>query len=329
MIVVCGEALVDLTPVKCEGEGAYAPRVGGSPLNVAVGLARLGVSAAFFGRVSTDTFGERIVEHLSSNGVDLRFVRRGPGPSTLAIVDVREGREPAFLFYGEGGADRLLLREDVPATFGPEVSALHFGSISLALEPVATTLESCIHREHSRRVVTLDPNVRPSLIRDRASYVHRLEEWIGLVGVVRASRADVAWLYPDVVLEAVLDRWMELGAGIAVISLGADGALGECRAGSARAPGRRVEVVDTVGAGDAFMAGLLAWLEVRGALDRTRLGALGADELESALRWAIEVAAITCARAGADRPGLRSSGSRKARGRAAPSDGGPPRATSR
>ena len=163
-IVVCGEALVDLIAARSGDEVGYAPRPGGSPYNVAVALARLDVPTAFLGRISTDIFGERLRDHLASNGVDLRYVRRGPEPTTLAFVHVEEGQEPTYAFYRDGTADRALSPEDVPSAFPDGVRALHvgLGSITLAVEPAASTLRSLMERERepgsSRSTRTCGPS---------------------------------------------------------------------------------------------------------------------------------------------------------------------------
>jgi fructokinase len=307
MIVVCGEALIDWTPARCGKEMGYVPRPGGSPYNVAVALARLNIPSAFLGRVSEDLFGELLTRHLASNGVDLRYVRRGPEPTTLAFVQLEPGEEPRFAFYGEDSADRKLLPEDVPASFPEDVRAVHvgLGSITLLVDPAASTLEACMRREREARVISLDPNVRPALIADRRGYAARLEEWIRLTDIARASRADVAWLYPDREADEVAQRWLDLGARLVVVSLGEEGAVGIGPRVTVRVPAVPVEIVDAVGAGDSFMAGLLATLYRNDLLERDALEQLGSADLARALEYAARVAALTCTRAGADPPSRR------------------------
>ena len=302
MIVPCGEALVDFTPLRCGEAHGYRPRPGGSPANVAVALARLEAPAAFLGRLSRDAFGRLLRHYLADNRVDLRYVRDGPEPSTLAFIHVPEGGEPEFAFYGEGTADRHLLPRDLPDAFPPDVGAIHVGSIALVLEPIATTLEGLIRRERRARLISLDPNVRPSLIRDPAAYRGRLEGWLAAADIVKVSRADLAWLYPGAAPERSARRWRALGPAAVVVTLGPDGAEGFAPAGEARVPGLAVPVVDTVGAGDAFTGGLLAWLFHRGRLTRSDLERLSAADLEGALEYANRVAALTCTRPGADPP---------------------------
>jgi len=306
-VVVCGEALVDLIPTGSGDEVGYVPRPGGSPYNVAIALARLEVPTAFLGRISDDVFGERLTGHLEANGVDLRYVRRSPEPTTLAFVHVEEGREPSYSFYREGTADRSLATEDAPEAFPDEVRALHvsLGSITLAVEPAASTLRSLIEREHGTRIVSFDPNVRAQLIDDRERYVHLLDGWLPFVDVAKASRADLAWLHPGEDVELIGRRWLDLGVGFVVISLGPEGALAISPGGAVRVSGLRVEVVDTVGAGDAFTAGLLTSLRAMDLLHCDRLARASTAELTDVLSCALRVAALTCTRVGADPPTRR------------------------
>jgi fructokinase len=301
MIVACGEALIDLVPVSVSDEVAYLPRAGGCSYNVAIGAARLGVPTAYLGRISRDRFGRLLEARLVANGIDLRYLSRGDEPTTLAVVELAAGQEPGFAFYGEGTADRLLRLADVPP-IADDVAAMHFGSISLTREPGASTYEALIRREHGRRVIALDPNVRPGLIADRAAYVARLEGWLARCDLVKASRADLGWLYPGLEPAEAARRWRALGPAIVAVTNGAAGAMGLSATGRAEVAGVEVAVADTVGAGDAFGAAMLAWLAEQGRLDRASLDALGEAELAACLGFATRVAALTCMRAGAEPP---------------------------
>jgi fructokinase len=302
MILVCGEALIDFVPRAFDGQVAYVPVPGGSPYNVAIGLGRLELPVGFLGRCSTDAFGRRLRAHLAASGVDLAFCGSGPEASTLAVVVLEPGREPEFAFYGDRAADVMLALDDLPAELPETATALHFGSISLVREPGATTFEALMRRERGRRVLSLDPNVRPGLIPDREAYVRRLEGWVGLVDLVKVSRADLAWLYPGTDPESAARRWLDVGPGLVVVTLGADGAFGICGSLRREVRGQVVTVADTVGAGDAFTSGLLGWLESNGRLTHERLRGLTAAELDAALGQGILTAAITCTRTGAEPP---------------------------
>jgi fructokinase len=303
MILVCGEALVDLVPASCGGESGYLARAGGSPYNVAVGLGRLGVPVGFFGRVSDDPFGQMLRDRLVASNVATTFLRTGPEPTTLAVVHLEPGEEPQFAFYGEGTADRTLLPADLPPTFPDSVAALHFGSISLVREPAASTFEMCMRREHDLgRVISLDPNVRPSLVGDGDAYRRRLSVWLSTADIVKVSRADLAWLYPGQAPEDVARLWLGLGPALVVVSKGRDGAAAYGASSTASAAAIPVEVADTVGGGDAFTSGLLARLSELNLLDRRTLANLTGPILADCLEQANRVAALTCRRTGAEPP---------------------------
>lgn len=300
MIVVTGEALVDLTPARCAEGAGYLPHPGGSPYNVAVGLGRLEVPVGFLGRLSTDSFGRLLRERLQDSQVSLDYVIDAEDATTLAFVHLRDDEEPEYAFYTEGTAGRVLLPEHVPAI--PERAAVHFGSFSLALEPGASTLEGLMRRESRRRLLSLDPNVRPGLISDRDAYLRRLEGLVNLADLIKVSRADLAWLYPGQEPEEVAARWLGLGPALVVVTMGKDGSTGFGAALRASAATPPVTVVDTVGAGDAFTSAALAFLHRHGVLDRRGLETLDAAELEALLAFANGIAADTCTRPGADPP---------------------------
>ncbi len=302
MILVCGEALVDLVPVPVGGEAAYLPRAGGSPYNVAVGLVRLGQEVAFLGRFSHDRFGRLLRDRLTANAVRLLGPPDGGGPTALAVVHLEPGGEPEFAFYGEGTADRSLAPSDLPAALPEGTAALHFGSISLVREPGASAFEELMRREAGRRVISLDPNVRPGLIADRAAYLRRLAGWLALADVVKVSRADLGWIQPGEEPEAVARAWLAAGPALVAVTRGAEGAIAFTATDRVAVPGIRVPVADTVGAGDAFTAGLLAGLAEDGRLDRSRLGELSEAVLEACLGFANAAAALTCTRPGAEPP---------------------------
>jgi fructokinase len=304
MIVVCGEALVDMVPSKCGAEDGYVPRPGGSPSNVAVGLARLEVPVAFLGKVSGDPFGRLLRRHLETNAVDLRYVVTGTEHTTLAFVARREGEEEEYSFYAENSADRNLRPQDLPATFAPGVGGIHFGSISLVLEPGAATLEACMQRERGRLLISLDPNVRPFLIEDAAAYRARLEGWVATADFIKVSAADLGWLYPGVPVDRMAREWLELGPVLVVVTRGSQGSSAHGRRAEASAAPIAVKVVDTVGAGDSFTSGALGWLHRTGRLDRTILAELSEVELGELLGYAGLVSAFTCTRAGADPPSV-------------------------
>lgn len=306
MILCCGEALIDFVPTA-DG-AAYRPVTGGSIFNIAIGLGRLGAAVGYFGKVSTDFFGDRLVQTLSDNGVDTSLVVRAPGPTTLAFVDlaVEGGREPRYSFYAAAAADRSLAIGELPEQLPASVQALHFGSISLLLEPGASSLEALMRREAGQRLISLDPNVRPGLIQDRDAYRERFEGWTEVVDVLRLSRADFDWLYPDRSSEAAFQDWFSRGVSLVILTNGAQGALGMTAEGaSAFSPAAPVDVVDTVGAGDSFLAACLFLLAREGRLtSKEALRRIPTNSIERCLAFASRAAALTCSRPGSDPPFL-------------------------
>jgi fructokinase len=310
MILCCGEALVDMVPFAMEdaegGEG-YRPCPGGSPYNSAIAIGRLGVPVDFVGRLSHDFFGQMLIRRLAANGVGTSRIVRSRQPSTLAFVKLAHGAEPQYAFYVTDSADRSLSLADLPAELPMDVRCILFGSISMTMEPVASTVEALVMRETARRVISFDPNVRPVLVPDRGAYVRRMEGWFALSTIVKISAADLDYVYPHLDLDAAVDRVLSCGPALIAITLGSDGALA---VGSRSTGGRfratataiKVPVVDTIGAGDTFHAALLAWLELHGRMSRSAIAELPEHELGAALLFANKAAALVCTRRGAEPP---------------------------
>jgi fructokinase len=302
-VVVAGDALMDLTPTTTvRGHLAYEPHPGGSCLNVAVGLGRLGVPTAFLARLSTDAFGQMLRDHLAASGVQPSYFVDTDDLTTLAAVHLRDG-QATYSFHAQHAADRGLLPEHLTPL--PPRAALHLGSIALVLEPVASTLEWLLRREAGRRVVSLDPNIRPGLISDRVSYLDRFEGLMRLVDILKVSREDLAWLYPRLTEDEAISVWHAAGIPLVVVTHGEHGAVASTPLGSAIVEAPKVAVVDTVGAGDAFMSAALAHLYERELLNRDAVRSLDAERLEQMLQAACLVAAHTCTRAGAEPPRRR------------------------
>jgi fructokinase len=296
VIVVCGEALIDMIS---NGDGTQRAAPGGGPFNTARALARLGVPTAFLGRLSEDVFGRQLASSLVADGVSLELASFGPESTTIAVADVDSEGFAEYQFLVRGTSAPNLTLDMVPEHFGPEVTALHVGTLGLVLEPMASTLAELISREHGHRLVMLDPNIRIGLAPE-SDYRERLRSAISQGTIVKASESDLAWLYPALNYEKAADRILSDGARLVVVTLGANGAFGAHGADRIRVVAPQVEVVDTIGAGDAFGAALLAWLYDHDLI-RVDLS-LRPDGLRSALEFACLVASLTCARAGADPP---------------------------
>ncbi len=296
MIVVCGEALIDMIS---NGDGTQQSAPGGGPFNTARALARLGVPTAFLGRLSDDVFGRELAELLKADGASLQLASVGSEPTTIAMAAVDSDGFAEYQFLVQGTSAPNLTPEMVPERFGLEVTALHFGTLGLVLEPMASTLMQLMISERGRRLVMLDPNIRIGLVPD-SEYRDLLHLAISQSTIVKASEADLAWLYPGLDHEEAADRILSEGVSLVVVTLGARGAFGAHRDARLSVDAPYVEVVDTIGAGDAFGAALMAWLYDHHLLSVDL--SLSPDELRAALKFACLVAALTCARAGADPP---------------------------
>ncbi|MEP6697625.1 MAG: carbohydrate kinase [Pseudonocardiales bacterium] len=308
MIVVCGEALVDLVPGR--GDQPAQARPGGSPANVAVGLGRLGVPVSLLARLSRDGYGDLLRGHLSASHVDLSLVIDAAEPSTVAQVSFDGAGDAEYSFIIDTAADGGWQAADLPDTL-PAGAALHLsGSLALGVSAMGEVFESLLRREAPLRVVSFDPNVRPALITDEPRARARLERWLGLADIVKASLDDVHWIAPHESVADVARRWRSCGASLVVITRGADGvhALGPNGSldlpgqGLATADDRAAGTADTIGAGDAFTSGLLAALGEAGALRPAALSTVDVDTLRTALAFAQDVAGRNCRRAGADPP---------------------------
>ncbi|MFI9079395.1 carbohydrate kinase [Streptomyces sioyaensis] len=329
MIVVAGEALIDLVPSPQEpspchrGERdaatpddrlpALQPQRGGGPYNTAVALGRLGSPAAFCSRVSTDAFGAALLHGLHRSGVDTSLVQRGSEPTTLAVADISPDGSAGYGFYADGTADRLFT---LPPALPAAVRALSLGTCSLVLEPGAGAYEALLHREARRGVFTaLDPNIRAGLIADPDAYRARFRTWLPDLALLKMSEEDALWLAGagaaaggsgwDAVTAAAKE-WLGAGPAAIVLTRGGAGMTVLTRGGGElTVPGERVEVVDTIGAGDTVNAALLHRLDAHGALSYAAVTALGDDDWRDILRFAARAAAVTCSRAGAEPPFAR------------------------
>ncbi|MCU1684923.1 MAG: carbohydrate kinase [Amycolatopsis sp.] len=283
------------------GLRALLPRLGGGPYNVALAASRLGVPSAFLSRVSTDRFGEALIDRLRASDVDTTLVQRGDEPTTLAVVALDEKGSAHYTFYTQGTADRLFADQ---GQLPEDVTMLSLGTLGMVLEPGVSAYESILHRESARGTLTaLDPNIRAALIDDAGAYRERFTSWLPHVRLLKLSDDDAEWLTGgDDVTDAVAaaKAWVDSGVDAVVLTRGSDGLAVITSAGEvASVPSRRVDVVDTIGAGDTVQGSLLAWLHQRDVRDLTSLGA--ADWAE-ALAYAAKAASITVSRSGAEPP---------------------------
>lgn len=301
MILCCGEALIDMLPRKTgAGEPAFAPYAGGAVFNTAIALGRLGAPAEFFSGLSTDLFGQQLTRVLAESKAGTRYAHFSPRPTTMAFVELKNGHA-SYLFYDEGTAGRMLAPQDLPI-LADDVEALLFGAISLIPEPCGSTYEALMAREHGRRVTMLDPNIRPGFIPDRARHAERIRRMVGMADIVKLSDEDLDWFEEEGSREEIVSRWLARGPKLIVVTCGGDGAVGYTRDHRVSVRPDKVEVVDTVGAGDTFNAGILASLHEQKLLSKAALAGLSEDAVRAALSLGAKAAAVTVSRAGANPP---------------------------
>lgn len=296
--MVAGEALIDLAATD---HGMLRATPGGSPYNVAIGLGRLGVPTAYLGPRSRDGFGATLTAGLHDAGVDLSVSAEVDAPTTLAVVHLDDAGRASYGFYLDGTSAASMGPDDVPTL--PDGAGLHvsFGAIGGTTGATGAALSSLLHAERGRRLVSLDPNLRPSAVGDVTTYRAHLDDLAAACDLVKASDEDLAAL-GDV--DEVASRWSRSGPAVVVVTRGPDGASTYVDGHRLDVPGRTIEVIDTVGAGDACTAGVLWALTERGVDRREALDALVAEPaaLRDVVATGILVAALTCARPGADPP---------------------------
>ncbi len=303
VIVVCGEALIDLASSRTE-PGRFDAHPGGGPCNTAVGLSRIGVPTGFLGRLSHDQFGIALRHHLEAAAVDVSRIVGTTDPTTLAVAHIDSRGGASYSFYATGTADSGLTEAMLPA-LSDDVVGLHMGTCALAFEPCGSTLEVVFLRERTigKRFLALDPNVRLGVVSDVDAYRGRVERMIGAADLVKVSDADIEALWPGEEITQRAARLAASGPGLVVLTRGGNELTAFRRDGSTvTVPAAQVEVVDTIGAGDTANAAMLSWLFRANALTRLALDALSSNQISDMLRFAAAAAAITCSRAGANPP---------------------------
>jgi fructokinase len=301
MIICCGEALIDMLPrnVKPHGE-VFMPVAGGSVFNTAIALGRLGEKSGFFCGLSNDRFGRHLEVVLKASSVDCSLCIRSERPTTLAFMELIDGQAD-YTFYDEGSAGQMLSEDQLPI-IGSDVEAMLFGGISLIPEPCGGTYEKLVQREAATRVIYIDPNIRPSFVSDPDRHRARIQRMIAVCDIVKVSDQDLAWIEPDLDEEDVVQKWLAGATSLVLITRGDEGSEAYTKSGMIKASVIPSNVVDTIGAGDSFNAGILSGLRESGLLNKSALANAEASNLRPALKRATKVAAITVSRVGADPP---------------------------
>ncbi|MFF0430984.1 carbohydrate kinase [Streptomyces sp. NPDC004327] len=302
LVTVLGECVADAFTVPAPAPGELSLRVlpGGGPANTAVALARLGTPARFLGRLSDDVFGRLFRAHLESSGVDLTAAVRAPEPSTLAVAELDGRGQASYSFHAQGTADWQWTADELAATDLASTACLHSGSLALVREPGAAVVEEFLGRASATATVSVDPNVRPLLVGSEV-YREHLPRWCALADILRLSEDDLELLLPAHTIERACDVWHAAGVPLVVITRGDRGAVASLDGERVVVPSPPTDVVDTVGAGDSFTAGLLHHLGAKGLLGG-RLTELRVDDVFDACAFASQVAALTCGVAGPNPP---------------------------
>jgi fructokinase len=302
MFVVAGEALMDVFTGATTPTGiALDARIGGSPLNVAFGLARMGQAVAFLGGISNGELGNRLVDALRAEGVSLDAVHRSAAPTTISLIGVDAKGVPEYAFYGTGAADRTLplaALDRMPA----DARLLHVGSYTMVVGETAATQRALVDRVHGRMVVSYDPNLRLNVEPGLQVWRDTLEWMLPRTDVLKLSDEDLGLLYPGIDPAGFAADCLGKGAGLVALTRGGKGAFAWHASGIVEVPPVHVDVIDTVGAGDTFQSALLTRLDELGALTPEGVRGMGAETLLDAMRFAAQAAAITCSRRGADLP---------------------------
>ena len=303
MILCCGEALIDMIPASTtSGTEGFVPHCGGAVFNTAIALGKLGAQVGMLTGISSDMFGTRLAGALEASRVDTAHVIKSDRPTTLAFVQLNKG-QATYDFFDENSAGRMLTPADMPVHL-LGISALFLGGISLACEPCADAYAALLGNHGADRAVMIDPNIRAAFVTDEPRYRARLKGMIAQTDILKISDEDLDWLVPGPSSsEHKLSDLRTAGPAVILLTQGAKGATGYLADGSeVSVPAQSVEVIDTVGAGDTFNAGVLAALHQAGHLTKDGLRTLRPDDLRNALTIGIRAAAITVSRAGANPP---------------------------
>ena len=302
MFVVAGEALMDVFTGATTPTGiALDARIGGSPLNVAFGLARMGQKVAFLGGLSNGELGNRLLDALRAEGVSLDAVHRSDAPTTISLIGVDAKGVPEYAFYGTGAADRTLplaALQRMPA----DSRVLHVGSYTMVVGDTAATQRALIDQVRGKMVVSYDPNLRLNVEPDLAVWRDTLEWMLPRTDVLKLSDEDLGLLYPGIDPATFAADCLAKGAGLVALTRGGEGAIAWHASGSVETAPVKVDVIDTVGAGDTFQAALLTRIEELGVLTPSGVRGMSGHLLADAMRFATDAAAITCSRRGADLP---------------------------
>ena len=300
MIISLGEALIDFISQK---DLAFEGFPGGSPMNTSVAISRLGIPCQFLGRISNDIFGSRIIDHLKENSVGTDMILRTDDPTTLSFVQKQPDGQARYGFFANGTADRNLPKEELNKINLPlEAKIIHFGSISLSMEPCGSTINEFLLKTSQNIMLSFDPNIRPSLVPDKDKYLKRFEQLCKISSILKLSDEDLFWLYPELDTDTAITLLLNFGISLIALTTGKTGALLINKTNKISSSLFDLLVADTIGAGDTFHGAMLSYLYKQNWLDKNTLTNLSKEQLSTIGNYANKAAGINCSRSGANPP---------------------------
>lgn len=303
MFLCCGDALFDcFSDSGSLGEFKITAKAAGSPMNVAIGLARYGFETGYFAGISSDFLGQSLRQFLQSENVGTDLCPTIDAPMTLGFVTLNDGGVPDYAFYANGAADRSIEVTHLPKTLPGSVKALHFGSYSTAVEPSGPTLLRLADQFGDARISVYDPNIRPTVVPDMKVWQRVITDFTKRSSMVKISREDIGLVYGEANIQSLVADWQSAGVAVCVVTDGEKGARAYLKDEVVDVPAVECSVVDTVGAGDAFQATLLAGIASFDALDPDAIMAINAKDVGAIMHVAAHASAYVCARQGADMP---------------------------
>ena len=305
MFVICGEALIDMFVDNTQSNTYQFPLkacVGGSPFNVAIGLARLGKPVSLLTGLSNDIFGKRLSEVLEVEGVSQQLIVEKQLPTTVAFIEKDDEGVPDYLFLGQGAADRSLTLKDVDLSIETP-TGIHLGSYTIVTQPIADSLLSLVKKYSGKCLISLDPNIRAVVEPDMKLWQDRVGELVKLADILKVSDEDLELMYPNIDPEEIVKKWLATGLKMAVLTKGGKGSTLYSAQGQVHIDTPKVTVVDTVGAGDTYQAAILGLVgDLIDEYDQSWSEQLSLGKLSEVGSYAAAAAAITCSRQGADLP---------------------------